>query len=116
MGEGQGGVKYTEEVLSKYEHRCDGKHEGEIAWHFPLTSAAVDELLRAAATGSTQTRASVQCCFANAIPGMTCPRPVDGPVAARLQRVEDLYVNDMRAGRDVTDVARYKLYGLLGAA
>jgi hypothetical protein len=40
---------------------------------------------------NTQITAQVQVRLAQAIPGMLCPRPVDGPVAKKLNRLDHVF-------------------------
>jgi hypothetical protein len=65
--------------------------------HRPLTDAELLRLLAEAddlalSEQNWQRLSSIQQRLADAIPGMTCPDPVDGPASDRLKELNRLYV------------------------
>lgn len=71
--------------------------------HHPLDNAELLKLLAEADSlalneANVQRISAIQCRLADAIPGMTCPRPVDGLVAERLADLDHLYVQAKESG------------------
>jgi hypothetical protein len=72
--------------------------------HKPLNNTELLSLL-AEADGlaeverNCQRLAQIQCRLGDAIPGMTCPNPIDSPVAEKLNELDSLYVEAKNAGK-----------------
>jgi hypothetical protein len=62
----------------------------------PLSFEELRELLEAASVGNWQDRARIQMRLTRAIPGMTCPRPTNGPAARKISLIDELYVSTPR--------------------
>lgn len=92
--------------------RGDVPHGQYVSDHEPLTREQVSELLTWAdhlarepgdVTWSllriAQSIAKTQVRLVRAVPGMGCPRPTDGPAAARMAELERLYVDAVTTSR-----------------
>lgn len=64
----------------------------KCADHKPLTLAELEGLLQMAVTANCQHRVRIQVRLNQAIPGMTCPRPINGVAAAKMGKIGKLYV------------------------
>lgn len=88
--------------MTQYHIPCDGLHAGTILDHYPLTTQEVIDLLEVARITkdnsgfnpqeALQALSSIQIRLDQAIPGMTCPRPIDGPVAEKQRAFDEAYV------------------------
>lgn len=81
----------------------------------PLNNAELLSLLAEADSlalteKNCQRLSAIQCRLADAIPGMTCPHPIYGPVADRLNELDSLYVEAKEAGKllDPPVIARFQ--------
>ena len=84
----------------------DGRHEGEIDDHYPLTVAGVRELLEIArASDGWQERNSIQIRLSQAIPGCTCPRSDAQDFYQREAAMAELYLGAVRSGDWPADLA-----------
>lgn len=89
--------------MTQYHIPCDHKHgNATIADHHPLTTQEVIDLLETARATkdhvdfnpreATQIIASIQVRLGQGIPGLTCPRPIDGEVSKKLNALDHAYV------------------------
>jgi hypothetical protein len=53
-------------------------------------------LLKAATVADYQRQSRIQVRLNRAIPGMTCPRPIEGAVAQKMVRLDELYVSTLK--------------------
>lgn len=82
----------------RIEH--DSPHEGTIADYHPLTVGEIADLLHASCAAKQHkskdvyvvTVSDVQVRLLQGIAGMECPRPIDGPIAKRMNAFESFYV------------------------
>jgi hypothetical protein len=85
------------------KHEAAGMpHDGDVPDYEPLTLDQVAALLDAAssagARGDWRTANRLHVRLSRALPGSTCPRQVDGPVAERETRLGSLFVDRYREG------------------
>jgi hypothetical protein len=90
------------DVMTQYHIPCNHQHTGDVADHYPLTTQEVIDLLETARATKdhiyfnpmegTRTIASIQVRLAQGIPGLTCPRQIDGPVAEKMNALDHAYV------------------------
>jgi hypothetical protein len=68
----------------------------------PLRKTDIAELLTLAQTAFNnrdgQGFSRIQVRFGKAIPGATCPHPIDGPVAERSTELDEFFVENARSG------------------
>jgi hypothetical protein len=90
-------------MFRKFSIECShGTCEEPVPDHHPLLVAEVIDLLQTAIAIKDHAAfnpyavneiASIQVRLVQGIPGMECPRPIDGPVAERLNALEEAYVD-----------------------
>lgn len=68
----------------------EASHDETIPDYHPMTLGAVKSLIAGVEAGTVNPH-SAQVRLAQAIVGMTCPRPIDGPVAQRLWELDRLF-------------------------
>jgi hypothetical protein len=77
-------------------------HDKDVPDYEPLSRDQVAALLNEAASASArsdwQTAARLQCRLGRALPGKTCPRQIDGPVARRGARLNRLFAGRYAEG------------------
>jgi hypothetical protein len=77
-------------------------HDDDVPDYEPLSrdqvTALLDEAARARARGDWRTVAVLQSRLGRALPGITCPRQADGPVAGRGARLNRLLVERYAEG------------------
>ena len=83
--------------------------------HTPINNAELLQLLAEADSlalteQNCQRLNAIQCRLGDAIPGMTCPEPIEGPVASRNNELNRLYVEAKEAGKllDPNVIARFQ--------
>ena len=120
-------------TITQYAIHCDGNHQGDSPDHYPLTVSEICAMLEAARFAKkwiksnpeegTQQIANIQVRLGQGIPGMICPRPIDGEVADRLHDLDSAYVAWIQdpqtmflKDRDIkpTDEIVARLCGLMG--
>jgi hypothetical protein len=90
--------------MKQYHIPCNHQHSDDVADHYPLTTQEVIDMLETARATkdhidfnpreATQTIASIQVRLAQGIPGLTCPRQIDGPVAEKkMNALDNAYVD-----------------------
>jgi len=84
-----------------------------VANYKPLSADEVTELLALAKTALEQRDgrgfSKIQVRFGQAIPGMTCPKPINGLVAERLNRLDRYFVDCAGEGptaRNINELSR----------
>lgn len=120
-------------MITGYAIRCDGNHQEDKSDYYPLTVTEVCQMLEAARfakkwiksnpqEGTVQI-ANIQVRLGQGIPGMTCPRPIDGDVADKLCDLDSAYVKWIQdphtmflKDQDIkpTDEIVIRLCGLMG--
>lgn len=82
----------------KYHIECQhGTLDEPISDYHPLSKADVKRLLSIASQSCDgQEIASIQVRLGQGIPGMQCPREIDGPVAEKLNQLDEYYVKHFR--------------------
>lgn len=71
-----------------------------VADFHPLTEDEVGKLLSDSVNASVSVSAGIQVRLNQAIPGMVCPRPVQGKVSDSMSKLDSLYVSEHRKGND----------------
>lgn len=82
----------------KYHIECQhGTLEKPIPDYYPLSKRDVKHLLTIASESRDgQEIASIQVRLGQGIPGMQCPREIDGPVAEKLNQLDKYFVGHFR--------------------
>lgn len=86
--------------MSKYAIPCPYPHNETVPDYHPLTEEEILDLLNAARDAnqlsdyseSVTTISDIQVRLNQGIVGIICPRPIDGPLAWRLNAVDSLYM------------------------
>ncbi len=91
----------------RYQIPCTHTSENDtVSDYHPLTRDELRELL-AVALSDRSTASDVQCRIVQGIPGIVCPHEIDGEVAKRMNKVEEIFVyvhmGDREGKRDVLD-------------
>ena len=105
-----------------YHIRCDGGHmPGKISDHHPLTLADVRFLLQRGAEAydnrgkfHPSDTSSVQVRLNQGIPGIVCPREIEGPVHDKEKVLNSTYVDWLQsATRESVDAMADRLWRLM---
>lgn len=87
----------------------------EVPDYSPLSPGELADLM-VIATDSTdfRLRNSIHCRLAKAIPGMVCPRPIEGDIADRSTLINHLYMDEITHGRTEGFIERF--FHIIGAS
>lgn len=85
--------------MRKFHVPCNHERGVTVPDFHPLSLEEVCALLVAAPScDSSRERSSIHIRLCQAIPGMTCPRPIDGPVAEKDDAMSALWVEWCESG------------------
>ena len=109
-------------TFQKFHIECPAGHEGRVNDHYPLTRDEVRCLLEEARKRYDGANVlyhpsdvrSIQTRLDQAIPGMTCPRPIDGEVSDIEHQMNSFYVSWLESEVPVTEGIVDAMCGIIG--
>ncbi len=88
------------EILCPHDSGAVTNPRQVVADHHPLTKKEIAALLEEARDSENPLTSKIQIRLCQGIPGLVCPRAIEGPVSDKENEINALYVENFQKGAD----------------